>query len=906
LTVSAIAIVSGSKLKALREKLHLKSAEVLVLVVFFFFSLRVINWFEYPYIMVSGDFRPPLVKEAFVNRILYTWNEIDFGIPSVYSARILDPFYFLITVFQTLGINLYLAQIITVFLMYFVSSILMYVYVKQLTDGDVVASFIAALFLTANAHLVSDREQTAIGFINIVLMILPSLVTFTRGLKTKSLKWTAASGLLFLLTYGSFPNYRIALLCGIALALTALFLFMSRGLKANYLVVSHRLLNIGIDVDLLRAYLKHIFTFVASSLLASLWLIVLLITNLTGLFGLYKEMGGALFALNIQPHDVLRLIAKWSFYEGALGQPYVPYRDFYTRDPLIVTLSYIPPAIAFASLLTSRSRKLTIYFGVVALFSLLLTSGLNPYFGQLYFTLATQIPLMLAFREPTNWIFLVVLSYSVLIGIAFSALYHKFKKKKFQFAALGFAMVLFLSTTYPLVTGDVTRNWLKPSIKGSYYPSSYVELNNVLPSQYWSLLLPRRDTYVVYNFTEGLFGCGNPYPLAFSKPIISGVGTEYVQSENLELVNKLHELMLTNENIASKGKVSASSIEDVEFGPEKAVDGQFQTRWSSKKGVPQWLEVDWNQTQPISEISIVFEAAYAEDYRIETWNDTSWVTQIIVKNSTSYFFWHSFPHPIRTARLRLCFTKTTEVFPSISIWELEVYARNPGTSKLLGMLGIKYLVLEKNITLGSTYDINRLDLNESENFVLAREWDEVALYSNAFALQKLYVSDNTVGYATLEDMCKIAENSQWENLQHSVFVNSSLADLTMNNTLALPDNFVWMEHSPTSYEAHTESKGAFMLVFLESYDPHWKLYVNGSSIPERSHVKVNAYANGWLINDTGKLTIRVEYETQSLLATSIAASIVLVALLLTLLSRRELRAIAHMVRNKFEHKPSNT
>jgi hypothetical protein len=906
LTSLAIAMVSGSKLKGLRRKLRFKSAEVLVLVVFFFFSLRVINWFEYPYIMVSGDFRPPLVKEAFANRILYTWNEIDFGIPSVYSPRILDPFYFLTTVFQTLGVSLYLAQMVTVFLMYFVSSILMYLYVKQLTDGDIVASFIAALFVTANVHLISDREQTAIGFIDIVLMILPSLVTFTKGLNTRSLKWTAASGLLFLLTYGSFPNYRTTLLCGIALALTALFLFMSKGLKANYQAASHRLLKIGIDVDLLRAYLKHIFTIIASSLLASLWLIVLLITNLAGLFGLYKEMGAPLFVLNIQPHDVLRLITKWSFYTGALGQPYVPYRDSYTRDPLIVTLSYIPVAIAFASLLTSRSRKLTIYFGVVALLSLLLASGFNPYFSQLYFALATQVPLMLAFREPTSWIFLVVLSYSVLIGIAFSALYHKFKKRKFKSAALGFALVLFLSTTYPLVTGDVTRNWLMPSIKGSYFPPSYAELNNVLPSQYWTLLLPGRNTYVVYNFTEGLLSCGNPYPLVFSKPIISGVGTEYVQSENLELVNKLHELMVTNENVALEGKVSASSTEGVEFEPEKAVDGQFQTRWSSGKGVPQWFEVDWNQTQPIHEISIVFEAAYAEDYRVETWNDTSWVTQLIVKNNTSYVCTHSFPHPVATAKLRLYFTKTTEQFPSISIWELEVYARNPGISKLLGVLGIKYLVLEKNITLGNTYDIDLLDLNGSGNFVLAKEWDEVALYSNAFALQKLYVSDNTVSYETLEDVCKVAENSQWEILQHSVFVNSSSTDLTINNTLALPDDFLWMEHSPTSYEAHTESKGAFFLVFLESYDPNWRLYVNGSAVSEATHLKVNAFANGWLIDSTGSLTIRVEYETQSLFTISIVASIVLPAMLLVFLSRKELKKIIRLVRDGFRRRSPAT
>jgi hypothetical protein len=855
--------------------------------------------------MISGDLRPPLIQGAFNKRVTYTWDEIDLGMPSVYQPRILIPSYFFVTVFQNLGMDLYSSQLTTVFLMYFIASILMYVYVKQLTNGDIITAFIAALFLTSNIYLISDREQTAIGFIDTILMILPSVVTFTEGIRKKSYAMLTLSGLLFVLTYGTFPNYRAMFLCFATSMLTLLFMYVNNGLNVHY--EKNRIsgfLNISLNMDLMRTYLKYVIVSILALFLASIWIIAIVSANFHNFVLTYGQMASTPSVLKyIQFHDILRLIAKWGFYSSALDSPYVPYADIYLHNSLFIALSYLPPILAFASVLTPKSRRLTIYFSGIALFSLILVSGVIP---ELYSALVSYIPLLIVFRESAQWLFFTILSYSILIGIVSSTLYHRFRKKALQIITLSLIVIILFSSSYPLATGDVTRNWLNTNIKGSFFPNSYAELDNALSNEYWTLLLPQRHTYIVYNFTKGPLSCGNPYPLIFSKPIISGTGTEYVSPANLDLIDKLHELMLTNENIASEGKVSASSIEDVGFEPEKAVDGQFQTRWSSKKGIPQWLEVDWNQTQPISEISIVFEAAYAEDYRIETWNDTSWVTQIIVKNSTSYFFWHSFPHPIRTARLRLCFTKTTEVFPSISIWELEVYARNPGISKLLGMLGIKYLVLEKNITLGSTDDINRLDLNESENFVLAREWDEVALYSNAFALQKLYVSDNTVGYATLEDMCKIAENSQWENLQHSVFVNSSSADLTMNNTLALPDNFVWTEHSPTSYEAHTESKGAFMLVFLESYDPHWKLYVNGSSIPEGSHIKVNAYANGWVINDTGKLTIRVEYETQSLLTTSIVASIVLVALLLTLLSRRELRAIAHMVRNKFERKPSNT
>ena len=78
-------------------------------------------------------------------------------------------------------------------------------------------------------------------------------------------------------------------------------------------------------------------------------------------------------------------------------------------------------------------------------------------------------------------------------------------------------------------------------------------------------------------------------------------------------------------------------------------------------------------------------------------------------------------------------------------------------------LGIKDLVLERDITLGYMYDISSLCLNASENLALAREWSEFALYSNTLAVQKLYVSANVVSYETLDDMCRIAENSEWDN-----------------------------------------------------------------------------------------------------------------------------------------------
>jgi len=863
---------------------HSRRAEIAVLAIFFLLSLRVVNWFQYPYIIIGGDFRPPLNQQAFNKRVIYAWDEIDFGMPSVYQARILTPSYLFVTVFQNLGINLYSSQLATVFLMYLIASILMYIYVKQLTNGDTIAAFTAAVFLTSNIYLINDREATAIPVIDTMLMILPSIVTFTEGIMKKSYTLLTLSGIMFVLTYGAFPNYRPTLLGFITLMLTLLFLYVKNGLNVRYEKNGIPRLTISLDTRLIYAYLKYFMAFGVALFLVSGWIITTVSANFNYLLATLQNIATPLEVLeHIQLYDVLRLIAKWGFYSGALGRPYVPYANIYLHNPLVMVVSYLPPILAFAAVLTSKSRKLTIYFSAVALLSLILAAAPIP---MLYAALTSYLPFMATLRESAQWLFFTILSYSILIGIVSSTLYHRFRKKAWQITTLSLIVIILVSSSYPLVTGDVTRNWLDTNIKGSYLPNSYAELNGMLSDQHWTLLLPQRGTYTVYNFSGPPFNAGNPYPLIFSKPVISGLGTEYVQSENLDLLNKVYELMLTNEyeNVAPQGKASASSVENEYHSPICAIDGDYGTRWASARDMSQWIEIEWNKTQELSKIKIIFEYAYANDYTIETWNGSNWVTQIKVENNTNLQPEYTFSQLTPTRRLRINFTRASS-FSMVSIWELEVYVRTEGVSKFLGMLGIKYLILEKDITFGNAYAISELKINQSENFILTKEWNEVALYSNTYALQKLYTASNVLNYTTLNDVYRIIARSEWETLQHSVFINSTSTN-AITNELILPENFTWTELSPTSYIAHLETKGPFALVLLESYDEHWKAYVNGSPVSETNHYKVNAFANGWLINDTGDLTISIRYETQNIFIISAVASIVLPLLLLAFFGRK--------------------
>ena len=896
-------------MKELKKKLGLNSTELLVLVVFFLFSLRVLNWFEYPYMVIGGDFRQPLIQEAFLKRITYTWDEIDFGTPSIYSPRILDPFYLFATASQILGASPYVSQIIAVFLVYLFSSILMYIFVKQLTKGNITASFVAALYLTSNVYLINDREVTAIGFVNTALLILPCLVTFVKGINSESYKLMIVSGIFCVLTFATFPNYRTTLICLIMLGLVSIFLLIGKEIQIGLdnRRGPQKTFRVSLDTTSLYHFVKLLLVFGIAFFLGSIWVGALIFSNFDILTSAYSEMSLPWFVGGLGISDVTRLIARWGFYSGALDRPYIPYKDVYLSDPLIIFLCCLPSILAFTSLLLSKEHKITVFFGSIAAVAVLLTSGFSfSQYGDNLYTALTGLPLLMVFREASNWIFFVIFSFGILMGCTFSALCHIFKNKAFQIFIVSLAAMLFVSTSYPLTVGDVTRNWVDPNIKGSYFPPSYAELNGLLESEYWAIMLPRRSTYVVYNFTKGVLGSGNPYPLIFSKPVISGTGTEYIEAENVDIITqKLNEIVRTNinyESVEKRGKVSASSIERVGFEPIKAVDGDVNhTRWSSDLGVPQWFEIEWNKTQELLNMAIFFESAYAKDYTVETWNGHNWTTQIVVENNTFEERHHPFQKPTPTRKLRLNFTKATH-FQLISIWELKVYAQPTEVSKFLGTLGIKYLILERKIINGNYYSANELRLQENKKLSLVNDWEEVALFENEHALQKVYVAENVLNASSLDEMYERISDSEWSTLQYSVFLNLSSPNKITNKTLIMPEELVWKENSPTSYQVDVKSKGPFILVFLESYDEHWKIAVNGDPIPETNHLRANTFANGWLIDASGSLTITINYETQTFFLISVILSVVLPTSLLMFLSIKDIRRVLRLIRLRIKQK----
>jgi hypothetical protein len=899
------------KLKTLTKRLHLNKIELLILVSFILLNLRVLTWFQPGYLVFGGDLRPPVETGVFLNNALSSWNQVDWGVPSVYSPRMLDPFLAFMTVFQLGGLTAYSAEILATYLIYVFVSILIYVYLKNITKGDMLAAFIGTLFFVTNVHLIVDREQTAIGFVDMCLMILPSLVAFSEALRRKSLPFMTAAGFLFVLTYASFPNYRAPVLCFIAMLVTLGSMYLNRTSRITSAVVDRvRFWKLSFDWSIPRRYAKYIMIFLLAIAFASVWLAALVYANLNSFLSAFGQAGAPMSAsFGNRAPDVLRLIAEWSFYDNYAGFPYVPYAHNYFSNPLLFILTYAPTVLAFAVVFVLKSRRRAVFFAGLAAVFLLLTMGSSSWFASLYNGFLDFVPIIRAFRTSTNWIFLVLLTFSVLIGLFASGTWRRISKKHFKILALIAIMAMLLYTSYPLLTGEVTKNWMEdPQYQtvhnGGYVPPYFYELNSVLPSQYWTLLMPQRSVYVIYNFTEkGVLAVGNPYPLVISKPFLSTSGTEYVQSASLPLLKTAYGVARNGHgNAVPQGNISASSTEPTR-DPANAVDGDYSTRWASTRELtPPTFEIEWNQSQRLSSLGLVFQDAYAIDYTIQTWDGSDWINFVdpIVNNTALNPPIYASSQAVDTTKLMLNFTRLTE-FKQVSLYEIEF---NPNSyiypsdfaPKFLGMLGIKTMLVEYNLVAGNYFTPQDIQILNKTQFSIAKNWTGAALYENSFAQQIIYPANNILPISETEQMWQTIRNSNWDTLQNSTFVSltSPSLDWSTLGTMQIPQSLSWKMISPTRYEITALANAPFVLAFLENFDNQWKATVNGRQIQETDHFMVNAFGNGWVVDTTGDLHIVLEYKTQNLLADSFFASVALcAALAIAVVTRKQLKRLIH-------------
>ena len=131
----------------------------------------------------------------------------------------------------------------------------------------------------------------------------------------------------------------------------------------------------------------------------------------------------------------------------------------------------------------------------------------------------------------------------------------------------------------------------------------------------------------------------------------------------------------TTTNLALNRSATSSGDENAGLGPQYAVDGNLNTRWSSAFVDPSWIQIDLGAPQSINEVILNWQAAYGVQYQIQVSNDQqNWTTAYTQTNGQGGIETLSFPTVVGRY-VRMNGTERATQY-GYSLFEFQVYGAN--------------------------------------------------------------------------------------------------------------------------------------------------------------------------------------------------------------------------------------
>lgn len=156
----------------------------------------------------------------------------------------------------------------------------------------------------------------------------------------------------------------------------------------------------------------------------------------------------------------------------------------------------------------------------------------------------------------------------------------------------------------------------------------------------------------------------------------------------------IHEVIPKWENqdanvIVAKDAV-ASSSETSEWTPDKAIDQDPATRWSSGRSDNEWIYVDLGETYTINKVKLDWETAYGKGYEIQVSNDAkNWTTVYSTTTGDGGIDDIHFD-PVKARYVRMQGTERATVY-GYSLWEFQVFRADTTSPELTTMINGKPL-----------------------------------------------------------------------------------------------------------------------------------------------------------------------------------------------------------------------
>lgn len=228
--------------------------------------------------------------------------------------------------------------------------------------------------------------------------------------------------------------------------------------------------------------------------------------------------------------------------------------------------------------------------------------------------------------------------------------------------------------------------------------------------------------------------------------------------------------------------------------------------------------------------------------------------------------------------------------------------KDPGYVNFIAKLGIKYILIRKlacevDTGTGNIHDLSDIlkNIREQINKMPIRKVMENADYS-LFEL----TGNERPGYISLVRAVFPLENESTTIKKINFFNTTS----NYNNLFSQQQQFQpdYQKISSSEYKIKIENiTKPFYIMFAVSYDQGWKAFINGEQIPDKYHLIVDDFANGWYVNSNKnnnehEFVIKLYYEPQKYYELGLIVYAIIICICLILLFPSESRKIRYFIK----------
>lgn len=195
------------------------------------------------------------------------------------------------------------------------------------------------------------------------------------------------------------------------------------------------------------------------------------------------------------------------------------------------------------------------------------------------------------------------------------------------------------------------------------------------------------------------------------------------------------------------------------------------------------------------------------------------------------------------------YNKTLKLLPD--------YYDNQNITNIFGLLGVQYIILQRDIIYPTADFIKIQKQIESWKGVFKEKtFGKLDLYSIDKKKVKpiIYISGTITKENSLNEKLNEVASDKWD--LKSTF---TLQDIGVKLKDIQTPQISYLKIAPTKYIVSIkDSKEPYVLILNNTYDKSWKMKINGQM--NTKHFMVNGFANGWYISQKGDYDIEIELE----------------------------------------------